>query len=284
MLKIFEDYRQTKESIEQRIREILTSPFFIEDRKKMLPKVLGLIDLTTLEGSDTDERVISLCRLARFSVLNHEWPDAAAVCVYPSMVNIAAKELKNSGIKVASVAGAFPSGQTSLHIKLAEVKYAIEEGADEIDTVISRGKLLEGRAGEVFDELSAIRNVCGNIHLKVILETGELPSVSLIRQAGELAILAGADFIKTSTGKIPIGATPIAFMVMLDTIREYLEKTGKSIGIKPAGGIRAPDQALDYSRLLLSVLGEQWLNKDYFRIGASSLANELIKELGTPSL
>jgi deoxyribose-phosphate aldolase len=281
MLKLFDNYGQTQETIEKRIAEVVNHPVTVEERKDILLNVLGMIDLTTLEGSDTSDRVISLCRQARFSAIHPGFPDAAAVCVYPSLVKTAANALKGSGIKVASVAGAFPSGQSGLQVKLAEVRYAIEEGADEIDTVISRGKLLDGNAGEVFDEISAIRDACGDVHLKVILETGELLTVPMIRKAGELAIMAGADFIKTSTGKIAVGATPVAFMVMLDTIREYLEKTGKSIGIKPAGGIRTPDQALDYSRLLLSVLGDQWFCKEYFRIGASSLANELIKESGT---
>lgn len=242
-------------------------------------RCLGLIDLTTLEGLDTEEKVRQICQKARFSRLNSEFPDAAAVCVYPSLVNVAVKELNGTDIRVASVAGAFPSGQTSLKVKLEEVKFAVGEGADEIDTVISRGKLIEGRDMEVFDELLAIREACGNIHLKVILETGELTTVALVRKASEISILAGADFIKTSTGKIAPGATPVAFLVMLDTIREYLEKTGKAIGIKPAGGIRKPDEALLYYLLLREILGEKWCTKDFFRIGASSLADEIQKGL-----
>ncbi|MCK9400640.1 MAG: deoxyribose-phosphate aldolase [Bacteroidales bacterium] len=284
MRNIFGEYNNTLELLQQRIDEMtaVTSPGL--EKQRFFIKLLGLLDLTTLEGSDTKEKVIQLCRQARFSSIKKEFPDAAAVCVYPSFVRCAKQEFEGTGILVASVAGAFPSGQTSLHVKLEEIRYAIAEGADEIDTVISRGKLLEGLESEVFDELSAIRETCGQIHLKVILETGELPSVSLVRKASELAILAGADFIKTSTGKISIGATPVAFLVMLDTIREFLEKTGKAIGIKPAGGIRTPEQALLYSGLLLNVLGEQWFQKEYFRIGASSLAGEILKRLcGTHS-
>ena len=277
MRSIFEEYQQTQEGLEKRLGEILSGSLSEPDKQKLYFKLLGFLDLTTLEGSDTKDKVIQLCRQARFSAIKKEFADAAAVCVYPSLVKYARKELQGTGILVASVAGAFPSGQTSLHVKLEEIKYAISEGADEIDTVISRGKLLEGLESEVFDELLAIREICGRTHLKVILETGELPSVAMVRRAGELAIMAGADFIKTSTGKIATGATPPAFLVMLDTIREYLEKTGKAIGIKPAGGIRTPGQALVYSKLLLDVLGEQWFHKDYFRIGASSLAGEILK-------
>ena len=277
MHKIFEEYQYTQDKLEKRIGEMLSSLVPDIEKHKIYVSLLGLLDLTTLEGSDTKDKVMQLCRQARFSVINKEFPDAAAVCLYPSLVRYARQELNGTGIFVASVAGGFPSGQTSLHVKLEEVRYAISEGADEIDTVISRGKLMAGLESEVFDELSAIREVCGQTRLKVILETGELPSISLVRRASEIAILAGADFIKTSTGKISTGATPVAFLVMLDTIREYLEKTGKAIGIKPAGGIRTPGQALIYSRLLREVLGEQWFCRDYFRIGASSLAGELMK-------
>lgn len=284
MRNIFGEYHYTQEGLHQRIDEMTAVTLPGLEKQRVYIKLLGLLDLTTLEGSDTHEKVIQLCRQARFSSIKKEFRDAAAVCVYPSLVRCAKKELEASGILVASVAGAFPSGQTSLHVKLEEIRYAIAEGADEIDAVISRGKLLEGLESEVFDELSAIRETCGQTRLKVILETGELTSVSLVRKASELAILAGADFIKTSTGKISAGATPVAFLVMLDTIREFLEKTGKAIGIKPAGGIRTPEQALLYSGLLLNVLGEQWFQKEYFRIGASSLAREILGNLGTPSL
>lgn len=283
MLNIFGEYNDTTEGLQKRIDEMMALSLPVAEKQSICRKILGLLDLTTLEGSDTKEKVIKLCRQAGFSAINNEFHDAAAVCVYPSLVRCAKKELIETGILVASVAGSFPSGQTGLHVKLEEIRYAIGEGADEIDTVISRGKLLEGFETEVFDELSAIRETCGQVHLKVILETGELSSVSMIRRASELAILAGADFIKTSTGKISIGATPAAFLVMLDTIREFLEKTGKTIGIKLAGGIRTPEQALLYSGLLLNVLGEQWFQKEYFRIGSSSLAGEILATFETPS-
>jgi deoxyribose-phosphate aldolase len=285
MLKIFNAYDQTFNSLNIRVEELLSGPLKENDKHNLLIKILGFTDLTTLEGSDTEEKVVNLCKKACYSKFDQEFPDAAAVCVYPSLVKVAVKALMGSGIRVASVAGAFPSGQTGLHIKLEEIRYAIGEGADEIDTVISRGKLIGGKESEVFDEICAIRDACEVVHLKVILETGELPSVELIRKASELAILGGADFIKTSTGKIAAGATTAAFLIMIDTIRECLEKTGKAVGIKPAGGIRTADQVLVYARILEGVLGEQWLAKDYFRIGASSLADDIISFLtGTPSV
>lgn len=279
MLKFFDDYNVSVSDLEERISG-LNRPFDDESRLRIiLTKLLGVLDLTTLEGSDTEAKVTALCRKAAFSKLSGGYPDSAAICVYPSLVRTAVKELTGTGIRTASVAGAFPSGQSSLKVKLEEIRYAIGEGAEEIDTVISRGKLIEEKDSEVFEELCAMRETCGPVHLKVILETGELPSVALIRKASGLAILAGADFIKTSTGKIPVGATPVAFLVMLDTIREYLEKTGKSVGIKAAGGIRTTDQALIYVQLLTGTLGDQWFQKEYFRIGASSLADEILKSL-----
>jgi deoxyribose-phosphate aldolase len=275
----FNDYRETPESITGRLGEIFAAEIGRPDQRSVFHGLLGLLDMTTLEGSDTRAVVTGLCDKARFSEINASFPDAAAVCVYPALVRHARTALAGTSIKIASVAGGFPAGQTSLSIKLAEVGWALSEGADEIDTVISRGKLLEGLDSEVFDEIAAIREVCGRSHLKVILETGELKSPALIRRASILAIGAGADFIKTSTGKASVGATPAAFLVMLDTIREYQQATGKAIGIKPAGGIRTPQQALEYFFLVREILGEDWLSKQFFRIGASSLADALIKEI-----
>ena len=191
----------------------------------------------------------------------------------------AKENLKDSNILVASVAGAFPAGQSPISIKVAEVKYAIEQGADEIDMVISRGKLIEGNYKVVFDEITAIKKACNNTHLKVILETGELQTIKNIRKASELAINAGADFIKTSTGKINPAATETAFIIMLDTIQEYYDKTGIMVGIKPAGGIRESVQAIRYYCLVKEILGEKWLNSNYFRIGASSLANNILNDI-----
>jgi len=266
--------------IEKRINAILT-------KKTVLPKdinpykfLLGIIDLTTLEGSDTNERVLNLCiKACEFSQKGLDLPDVAAVCVYPPFVKLAKNTLQNTGVNVASVAGSFPSGQSPLYIKLKEVEYAIDEGADEIDMVISRGKFLQGEYEEVFDEIAAIKEICKYAHLKVILETGELLSLTNVKKASDLAILAGADFIKTSTGKITPAATESAFLVMLDSINEYYQKTGKMIGIKPAGGISDPDQALNYYKLVNATLGEKWLDKHYFRVGASRLADKLLAEI-----
>jgi deoxyribose-phosphate aldolase len=276
---IFNEYVETAESLGHRIHKALAPDMEASARHEIFRYMLGLLDMTTLEGSDNSARVISLCEKAVFSRIDPSFPDAAAVCVYPSLVRAARKALGGSKIRIASVAGGFPAGQTSLNIKLEEVKWAIGEGSDEIDTVISRGKLMEGLDSEVYDEIAAIREACGNIRLKVILETGELQTVALVRKASILAISAGADFIKTSTGKAAVGATPEAFLIMLDTIREAYERTGKSIGIKPAGGIRTPQQSVAYFRLVSLFLGEDWLTSDFFRIGASSLADVLIAEI-----
>ena len=271
---------KSEDDLKLRIAGILNKSLENIDKKTALKKVFSFIDLTTLEGSDTDKKVAQLCKKAlSFKEKYKTIPNVAAICVYPTLVKIAKDNLQNSKISVASVAGAFPGGQSPISIKIVEVKYAIEQGADEIDMVISRGKLIEGKFDVVFDEIKAIKNACNDIHLKVILETGELKTVENIRKASELAINAGADFIKTSTGKINPAATETAFVVMLDTIKEYYEKTGKMIGIKPAGGIRESGEALKYFCLVKEILGEKWLNKNYFRIGASSLADNVFNDI-----
>lgn len=235
---------------------------------------LSVLDLTTLEGSDTVSTVKTLCNKAK-SFETIDLPNVAAVCVYPVFVRYARQFLHNTGIKVASVAGAFPSGQSPLNIKLSEIKYAIDEGADEIDMVISRGKFLQGDFNEVSDEIRAIKHICGDVHLKVILETGEIGDLNAVYDASVLAIEAGADFIKTSTGKITPAATPEVSYVMLKAIEQHYIKTNKMVGFKPAGGISTPEQANIYIRLVESIAGERWLNPDLFRIGASRLANNL---------
>lgn len=280
MLEFSKYSYSSEDDLKSRISKILNKSFEDIDKKEALRLVFSFIDLTTLEGSDTDKKVKQLCEKAlSFKEKYKTIPDVAAVCVYPTLVKVARDSLKNSKISVASVAGAFPSGQSPISIKVEEVKYAIEQGADEIDMVISRGKLIEGKFDVVFDEIAAIKNVCNNIHLKVILETGELQTIENIRKASELAINAGANFIKTSTGKINPAATETAFVIMLDTIKEYYEETGKMIGIKPAGGIRESEEALRYFCLVKEILGEKWLNKKYFRIGASSLADNVINDI-----
>jgi deoxyribose-phosphate aldolase len=264
----FDPYSFTESDIQKRIIQVQQSHgnASAEDYKL----ILSCLDLTTLEGSDNDEKIKSVCRKAiEFN------PRVAAVCFYPPFAKLAKSLLHNSGVKVASVAGGFPSGQTSLKIKLDEVKWALQEGADEIDMVISRGKFHAGEYSMVFDEIAVIKEACGIAHLKVILETGELKTIENIRKASEIALNAGGDFIKTSTGKISPAATPEAFVVMLDTLLEFYKKTGQKRGIKPAGGISEPEQAMLYLNLLRTTLGNDWANNEFFRIGASRLADKL---------
>lgn len=249
-------------------------------KKEGLNLVLSMIDLTTLEGKDTDAKVEQVCRKAQnLHSPMPELPTVAAVCVYPSMVAVAKKSLKATNIKVASVATAFPSGQSSLEIKLADTKLAVDAGADEIDMVISRGKFLEGNYQAVFEEIVAIKEACGKARLKVILETGEIGNLDAIRKASDLAIYAGADFIKTSTGKIGKAASLPVTCVMLEAIRDYYYKTGIMVGMKPAGGISNSKLALQYLVLVKETLGDKWLNNEWFRFGASSLANDVLKQI-----
>lgn len=254
----------------------------IKDETKLngLKLALNMIDLTTLEGKDTDGKVKQMCYKAMH--LHDVYPDlptVAAVCVYPSMVGMAKKALGDSGIKVASVATAFPSGQSTRDVKLRDTKYAISQGADEIDMVISRGKFHQGEYNFVFDEIAAIKEACGTARLKVILETGELGTYDKVRRASDIAMYAGADFIKTSTGKIQPAATMPVTLVMLEAIRDFYYKTGKKIAMKPAGGISKAKQALHYLVMLNEVLGEDWMNNEWFRFGASSLANDILMQL-----
>jgi deoxyribose-phosphate aldolase len=206
-------------------------------------------------------------------------PSVAAVCVYPTFVGVAKKELKGSGINIASVSTAFPSGQSTLEVKLSDTKFAIDQGADEVDMVISRGKFLEGEYNFVYDEIAAVKEACGKAHLKVILETGELDTLDNVRKASDIAIYAGADFIKTSTGKISPAATMPVTFVMLNAIKDYYKKTGIKIGMKPAGGISTAKIALQYLVMLNETLEADWMNKNLFRFGASSLANDVLMQL-----
>jgi deoxyribose-phosphate aldolase len=236
--------------------------------KEAVKFALHCIDLTTLEGSDHTQKIAQLCENAqRFQT--------AAVCVYPVFVHQAKQLLKNTPIKVASVAGAFPAGQSPIEIKVAEVEYAVAQGADEIDMVISRGLFLEEKYDIVFNEIAAIKKACQQAHLKVILETGELVEPEQIYKASMLAMHAGADFIKTSTGKIAINATPEAFLIMLDAISQFHSDTQKKIGIKPAGGITDVETTLLYLKLLENQLNINWFSNNLFRIGASRLAMQL---------
>jgi len=252
---------------------------------------MSMCDLTTLEGSDTPARVQQMCQKAKYpvppelidSLLEKKnlrsIPSVAAVCVYPSMVATAVKALKGTNIAVASVATAFPSGQSPLSVKIDDTRYAVEQGASEIDMVINRGAFLSGRYQEVFDEILEVKRACGNAHLKVILETGELGTLDHVRLASDMAILAGADFIKTSTGKVTPAATLPVTLVMLQAIKDHYVKTGKKIGMKPAGGIRTSKQALQYLCMVKEVLGAEWLTSELFRFGASALVNDLLKQI-----
>ena len=245
-----------------------------------LKTVLSMIDLTTLEGQDTPGKVRQLCQKAIY--LHNASPDlphVAAVCVYPTMVGIAKRALGDADINVASVATAFPSGMTPRQIKLEETRIAVEEGADEIDMVISRGAFLQSEYGFVFDEIAAIREACGGAHLKVILETGELGTFDRVRRASVLAMHAGADFIKTSTGKIQPAATLPVTLVMLQAIRDYYYETDRMVGMKPAGGISNAKLAVHYLVMLKETLGNAWMTPDRFRFGASSLANDVLMQI-----
>lgn len=247
-------------------------------RNEILSRIITLLDLTTLEGTDNNERIKVLCSKA-MSFGDYNLPLPAAVCVYPPFVKLAKLLLAGSGVKVASVAGAFPSGQLPLQLRVNECKYVVDEGADEVDMVISRGIFLAGEHQMIIEEVAAMKEVCGKVHLKVILETGELVTASNIKLASELAITGGADFIKTSTGKMLPAATPEAVAEMLQVISTHFNQTGHKIGIKAAGGISTPDQALLYYLLVKHFVGDGWLNNNMFRIGASRLADGILAEL-----
>ncbi len=270
--------------VEERASRFTKRSIKNESKLNGLMLALNMIDLTTLEGKDTDGKVKQLCYKAQH--LHDAYPGlptVAAICVYPSMVKTAKAALGNSGIKVASVATAFPSGQAPRDVKIRDTKYAVQNGADEIDMVISRGKFLQGEYNFVFDEIAAIKEACGpangGARLKVILETGELVTYDKVRKASDIAMYAGADFIKTSTGKISPAATMPVTLVMLEAIRDFYYKTGKKIAMKPAGGISKAKAALHYLVMLNEVLGEEWMNNEWFRFGASSLANDILMQL-----
>jgi deoxyribose-phosphate aldolase len=244
-----------------------------------LDLAISMIDLTTLEGQDTPGKVRALCAKGKQpDPADPTAPKVAAICVYPDRVSTAKAELNGSGIKVASVATAFPSGRTGLDVKLADVRYAVAEGADEVDMVIDRGAFLAGNYHLVYDEIVAVRQASEPAHLKVILETGELVTYDNVRRASWLAMLAGADFIKTSTGKVTPAATLPVTMIMLEAVRDFREQHGRQVGVKPAGGIRTAKDAIRYLVLVNETAGEDWLDPDWFRIGASSLLNDLLMQ------
>ena len=245
-----------------------------------LKLVLSMIDLTTLEGQDTPGKVRQLCQKA---IHLHDTlpglPHVAAVCVYPTMVGVARNTLEGHDINIASVATAFPSGQAPLNVKLEDTRMAVDQGANEIDMVISRGAFLAGDFRFVFGEIAAIKEACGEAHLEVILETGELGTLDRVRRASALAMHAGADFIKTSTGKIQPAATMQVTLVMLQAISDYYRETGRMVGMKPAGGISSAKLSIHYLVMLRETLGNAWMTPEWFRFGASSLANDVLMQL-----
>jgi deoxyribose-phosphate aldolase len=277
---LFEPPKVNAVAVEERVAS------FAKRSIKKATKVAGLklsvsmMDLTTLEGKDTAGKVRQLCQKALRPL--EEDPSigpCAAICVYPNHVATAKEALRGSTVKVASVATAFPSGQSPLDIKLDDTRRAVEFGADEIDMVIDRGAMLSGDYAKVFDEIAATKEACGAAHLKVILETGELGSYDMVRKASDLAIAAGGDFIKTSTGKVQPAATPAVTLVMLEAIRDHFYATGRKIGMKPAGGIRTAKQCLHYLVMVKETMGDAWLTPDLFRFGASAVLNDVLMQL-----
>jgi deoxyribose-phosphate aldolase len=240
---------------------------------------ISMVDLTTLEGQDTPGKVRALSAKAMHpDPADPTCPSVAAVCVYPDMVATAKQALGSSGVHVASVATAFPSGRAAMDVKLADTRDAVAAGADEVDMVIDRGAFLAGRHLQVFEEIAAVREASGPAHLKVILETGELQTYDNVRRASWLAMMAGAHFIKTSTGKVQPAATPPVTLVMLEAVRDYREQTGQMVGVKPAGGIRTSKDAIKYLVMVNEVAGPDWLDRDWFRFGASTLLNDLLMQ------
>ncbi len=266
--------------VEERITRLTKRSIKNESKLAALKLAMSMLDLTTLEARDTPGKVRQLCTKAMHPHDAVEGiPSVAAVCVYPNLVRVAKEALKGSKVKVAAVATAFPSGMSTRKVKLEETKWAVNEGADEIDMVISRGKFLAGDYNFVSDEISAVKEACGPAHLKVILETGELSTLDNVRKASDIAMTAGADFIKTSTGKVQPAATLPVTLVMFEAIRDFYYRTGKKIGMKPAGGIATSKLAIQYLVVLNETLGNDWLTPDLFRFGASSLANDILMQI-----
>ena len=269
-----------KVGVEERVARFQSRSIKNESKLQGLKIALNMIDLTTLEGKDTPGKVKQMCYKAlHLHDVHPNLPTVAAVCVYPSMVRTAKNEVKGTGVKVASVSTAFPSGQAPLDVKIRDTQFALDEGADEIDMVISRGKFLSGEYNFVYYEIAKIKETCGKARLKVILETGELATLDNVRKASDIAIYAGADFIKTSTGKIQSAATMQVTYTMLMAIKDYYDKTGIMIGMKPAGGISTSKLALHNLVMVKEILGNAWLTNEWFRFGASSLANDILMQI-----
>jgi deoxyribose-phosphate aldolase len=267
-------------AVEERAATLAKRSIKREAKVFALELAVRMIDLTTLEGADTPGKVSALASKAiRPDPSDPAIPSVAAICVYPNLVPAAVERVRGTSVRVASVATAFPSGQSPLDVKMAEARDVVELGADEVDMVIDRGAFLAGRYAKVYDEIVRVKEACGDAHLKVILETGELGTYDNVRRASLLAIAAGADFVKTSTGKIPSAATLPVTLVMLEAVRDVYEETGRRVGVKAAGGIRTAKQAVQYLVLLHETLGVEWLTPDLFRLGASSLLNDVLMQL-----
>jgi deoxyribose-phosphate aldolase len=267
-------------AVEERAATLAKRSIKREAKVFALELAIRMMDLTTLEGADTPGKIAALASKAvRPDPSDPGIPSVAALCVYPNLVPTAVERLRGSGVKVASVATAFPSGQAPTHLKVAEVRDVIEIGADEVDMVIDRGAFLSGRYAKVYDEVVQVKEACGAVHLKVILEVAELGTYDNVRRASLLAIAGGADFIKTSTGKLPGAATLPVTLVMLEAIRDVHDETGRMVGMKPAGGIRTAKQAVQYLVQLHETLGPEWLTPDLYRLGASSLLNDVLMQI-----
>lgn len=267
------------EKVKQDVEKIISEHFAENDNKEVYKQCLNQIDLTSLNGADTENQIIEMTnKVNNFKANFPDLPNVAAMCVYPALVPTVKSHLKEN-IGIAAVAAGFPSSQTFIEIKVAETAMAVLEGASEIDVVISIGKFLEGKYEEVYEELSEIKAACRDAHLKVILETGDLKTAENIKKASIIAMAAGADFIKTSTGKIPVAATPEATYVMCGAIKEWNEKNNAKVGYKPAGGISTTEDAVKHYSLVKEILGEEWLNNKLFRFGASRLANNLLSSI-----
>ncbi|MBB2946020.1 deoxyribose-phosphate aldolase [Actinoplanes lutulentus] len=268
-----------KVGVESRAAALGTRSVKASAKASAIDLAIRMVDLTTLEGADTPGKVRALCAKGRRpDPADPSCPAVAAICVYPAMVPVAAAALAGSGVHLASVATAFPSGQAPLEVKLADTRAAVEAGADEIDMVISRGAFLAGEYNRVFDEIVAVKEASGAAHLKVILETGELATYDNVRRASWLAMLAGADFIKTSTGKVAVNATLPITLVMLEAVRDYRIAYNRQVGVKPAGGIKNTKDAIKYLVTINETVGDDWLSPDWFRFGASSLLNDLLMQ------
>jgi deoxyribose-phosphate aldolase len=266
--------------VEERVQSLTRRSIKRESKIWALQLAIRMMDLTTLEGKDTEGKVRALCAKGiRPDASDPSLPSVAAICIYPALIPVARRALEGSGVKVASVATGFPSGQTFAEVKLLETRHAVAAGADEIDMVIDRGAFLQGDYRAVFEEIVAVKAACGEAHLKVILETGELETYDNVRRASVLAMAAGADFIKTSTGKVTPAATLPVTLVMLEAIRDFHHRTGRMVGMKPAGGIRTAKDAIQYLVVLYETLGPRWMTPDWFRFGASTLLNDVLMQL-----